>query len=53
MLVAERRDLAAGRRFFTRALEHGPRPSEVTTATRSDLPIHRSMQHSHQGLTDR
>ena len=27
----EKRDLAATRRFFTRALEHGPRPTEVTT----------------------
>ena len=31
MLVAEQRDLAATRRFFTRALEHGPSPIEVTT----------------------
>ena len=31
MLVSEKRDLAATRRFFTRALDHGPRPSEVTT----------------------
>jgi IS6 family transposase len=31
VLVAQKRDLAATRRFFTRALEHGPRPSEVTT----------------------
>ena len=31
VLVAEKRDLAATRRFFTRALEHGPLPSEVTT----------------------
>ena len=31
VLVAETRDLAATRRFFTRALEHGPSPSEVTT----------------------
>jgi transposase-like protein len=30
-LVAEKRDLAATRRFFTRALEHGPSPIEVTT----------------------
>jgi transposase-like protein len=30
VLVAQRRDLAATCRFFTRALEHGPRPSEVT-----------------------
>jgi IS6 family transposase len=31
VLISEKRDLAATRRFFTRALEHGPRPSEVTT----------------------
>jgi IS6 family transposase len=31
VLVAEKRDLAATHRFFTRALEHGPRPSEVST----------------------
>jgi IS6 family transposase len=31
VLVAEKRDLAATRRFFTRALEHGARPSEVNT----------------------
>ena len=31
VLVAEKRDLAATRRFFTRALEHGPSPMEVTT----------------------
>jgi IS6 family transposase len=31
VLVSEKRDLAATRRFFTRALEHGPNPSEVTT----------------------
>jgi hypothetical protein len=31
VLASEKRDLAATRRFFTRALEHGPRPSEVTT----------------------
>ena len=31
VLVAQKRDLAATRRFFTRALEHGPRPTEVTT----------------------
>src|SRR5438067_7145974 len=31
VLVAEKRDLAATRRFFTRALEHGPCPIEVTT----------------------
>jgi transposase, IS6 family len=31
VLVSDKRDLAATRRFFTRALEHGPRPAEVTT----------------------
>jgi IS6 family transposase len=31
VMVAEKRDLAATRRFFTRALEHGPSPIEVTT----------------------
>jgi transposase-like protein len=31
VLVSEKRDLAATRQFFTRALDHGPRLSEVTT----------------------
>jgi IS6 family transposase len=31
VLVSEKRDLAATRRFFTQALEHGPRPAEVST----------------------
>jgi transposase-like protein len=31
VLVSEKRDLAATRRFFTRALEHGPYPTEVST----------------------
>ena len=31
VLVSERRDMAATRRFFTRALEHGPSPTEVIT----------------------
>ncbi len=31
VLVAEKRDLAATRRFFTRALEHNPSPTEVST----------------------
>jgi transposase, IS6 family len=31
VLVSEKRDLAATRRFFTRALKHGPRPVEVST----------------------
>jgi transposase-like protein len=31
VLVSEKRDLEATRRFFTRALEQGPAPTEVTT----------------------
>jgi transposase, IS6 family len=31
VLVAQKRDLAATRRFFMQAFEHGPPPSEVTT----------------------
>jgi transposase, IS6 family len=31
VLVSEKRDLAATRRLFTRALEHGPCPTEVST----------------------
>jgi transposase, IS6 family len=31
VLVSEKRDLRVTRRFFSRALEHGPRPTEVTT----------------------
>jgi transposase, IS6 family len=31
VLVSPKRDQAATRRFFTGALEHGPRPAEVTT----------------------
>jgi transposase, IS6 family len=31
VLVSQKRDMAATRRFFTRALEHGPSPTEVTT----------------------
>ena len=31
ILASDKRDLAATRRFFTRALEHDPRPAEVTT----------------------
>ncbi|MBV8541538.1 MAG: IS6 family transposase, partial [Pseudonocardiales bacterium] len=38
VLVAERRDLAATRRFFTRALEHGPSPTEVTTDRAAAYP---------------
>src|SRR3954453_13400501 len=31
VLVADRRDRAAARAFFTRALKHGPAPIEITT----------------------
>jgi transposase-like protein len=31
VLVSEKRDLVATRRFFTRALRHGSRPTEVST----------------------
>ena len=31
VLLSEQRDTAAARRFFTRALAHGPTPVEVTT----------------------
>jgi transposase-like protein len=31
VLVSEKRDMATTRRFFIRALEHGPSPTEVTT----------------------
>ena len=31
VLVSEKRDVAATRRFFIQALEHGPRPTEVST----------------------
>jgi hypothetical protein len=31
VLVSQKRDMAATRRFFTRALEHGPSPTEVIT----------------------
>jgi transposase-like protein len=31
VLVSQKRDLAATRRFFTHVLEHGPRPSEIST----------------------
>lgn len=31
VLVSEKRDLAATRRFFIRALDHSPRPSEMST----------------------
>ena len=38
VLVAEKRDMVATRRFFTRALEHGPSPTEVTTARAAAYP---------------
>ena len=38
VLVAEKRDMAATRRFFTRALEHGPSPIEVTTDRAAAYP---------------
>jgi transposase-like protein len=38
VLVAEKRDLAATRRFFTRALEHGPSPTAVTTDRAAAYP---------------
>jgi transposase-like protein len=38
VLVSEKRDLAATRRFFTRALEHGPGPTEVSTARAPAYP---------------
>jgi len=38
VLVSEKRDLEATRRFFTRALEHGTRPSEVTTDREAAYP---------------
>jgi transposase, IS6 family len=31
VLVSQKRDLAATRQFFTHALQHGPRPTEVST----------------------
>jgi DDE domain len=39
VLVAEHRDLAAIRRFFIRALEHGPRPTEVSTDRAPAYPL--------------
>jgi IS6 family transposase len=38
VLVAEERDMAATRRFFTRALEHRPSPTEVTTDRAAAYP---------------
>jgi transposase-like protein len=46
VLVSPKRDLAATRRFFTRVLEHGPRPAEVTTSARNyaETPTTRTAQ---------
>jgi transposase, IS6 family len=38
VLVSEKRDMAATRPFFTRALEHGPFPTEVTTDRAAAYP---------------
>ncbi|MDQ3765538.1 MAG: IS6 family transposase [Actinomycetota bacterium] len=38
VMVSQKRDLAATRRFFTRALEHGTRPTEVSTDRASAYP---------------
>jgi transposase-like protein len=38
VLVSEKRDLVATRRFFTRALRHGSRPTEVSTDWCACLP---------------
>ena len=38
VLVSKKRDLTATRRFFTRALEHGPFPTEVTTGRAAAYP---------------
>jgi transposase, IS6 family len=38
VMVAEKRDLAATRRFFTRALDHGASPIEVTTDRAAAYP---------------
>ena len=38
VLVSEKRDLAATRRFFTHALEQGPSPAEVTTDRAAAYP---------------
>jgi transposase-like protein len=38
VLMSQKRDLVATRRFFTRALEHGPRPSEASTDRASAYP---------------
>ena len=38
MLATDKRDAAAARRFFTRALRHTPRPVEVTTDKAAAYP---------------
>jgi transposase-like protein len=38
VLVPEKRDLTATRRFFTQALDHGSHPSEVTTDRAAAYP---------------
>ncbi len=38
VLVSEKRDLAATRRFFTQALDHGPQPTEVSTDRAAAYP---------------
>ncbi len=38
MLVSEKRDLAATRRFFSRALRNGTHPTEVTTDRACTVP---------------
>jgi transposase, IS6 family len=38
VMISEKRDLAATRRFFTRALEHSRRPTEVRHRPRARLP---------------
>ena len=38
VLVSEKRDMATTHRFFTRALEHGPPPTEVTTDRAAAYP---------------
>ena len=38
MLVSQKRDLAATRRFFTHTLEQRPNPSEVTTDKAATYP---------------
>ncbi len=38
VLVSEKRDMTAARRFLTRASEHGPCPSEVTTDRAAAYP---------------